>query len=92
MKTSSRFDLNSAPHWKVYTNFGSDIDLVADGGGPCRRVRINTGTAGTLAMADAEGTAMDAIPNNNDGDVHDVIASKILASGTVNITSITVYW
>jgi hypothetical protein len=91
MKTSNQFSLTSAPHWKVYTSFVSDIDLVAEGGTPCRLIRVNTGSAAALALKDAAGTAMDAIPNLNDGDEIKVIASVIKTAGTT-VASVTVFW
>jgi hypothetical protein len=88
---NNRHSLGSATHWKVYTDFSGDIDLNAEGGGPCRSIRINAGS-GALHLKDAEGTALDAIPSLSAGDEIPVIANAIVASGTSGITSVTVYW
>lgn len=81
---------------KTYSSFVSDIDLLAasPGGGttssqrPCRRIRL--GSSGTLVLKYLDGTS-DTITNLLQGDVLDVQAETIVASGTT-ITGCTVFW
>jgi hypothetical protein len=84
--------LDSAKAAKQYSSFGSDIDLVLEKGVACRRIRIlTTGGAAALALQMLDGTSV-TFTNLVPGDVEDVQATKILASGTSNVTAVRVYW
>jgi hypothetical protein len=88
--------LYSAWHYKVYTSFGSDIDLVADGpnsgrsGDLTRRFTILGG--GTLVVARGDSAATNVtITGLVTGQTLDIQAAKIVAAGTT-ITSVLVHW
>jgi hypothetical protein len=65
-----------------------DADLIADGGEPCRGIRV--GAAGDIAIVDAGG-ASTTIPAVLAGETLRVRAAKLLAAGTT-AQKITVLW
>ncbi len=90
----------SSSFWKSYTSLAADIDIVAASLGgtdatkgtpqACRRIRVAGSTAGSLVLTMPGGTN-DTIANLNPGDVLDVEAIGIVASGTT-VTALTVFW
>jgi hypothetical protein len=88
--------LYSAWHYKVYTSFGSDIDLTVDGpnGGTNKDLsrRFTLLSAGTLVVARGDAAATNVtITSLVAGQVLDIQAAKIVAAGTT-ITSVLVHW
>jgi hypothetical protein len=86
--------LSSASKAKTFSSFGSDIDLVSgsDGGGrPCRRIRIQSKGSGVLVVRLAGDSADTTFSNLQDGEVLDVQAVKIKATGT-SVSAINVFW
>ena len=82
--------LVSAVSSKTYAAFGADIDLTAQYGTVCRRIRINSAGTGALTLKYGDDTT-DTITGLQQGDVLDVQAKAIVASGT-NVASVTVFW
>ncbi len=96
---SSSDSLSSAVTAKKFTSFAGDIDLLTEvptaGAAkkrPARRIRINAvGASPALAVKFADGSTCvfsELVAN----EVFDVQVSAILAAGTSNVTSITVFW
>jgi len=68
------------------------VDLVALGGGPCRRILV--GGAGHLELVPAsplDGQTSDTISDLPAGELLEVQATKILDAGTT-ATKLTVFW
>lgn len=80
--------LGSGTTTMTYASFASNIDLVAEKGGPCRRIRV--GSTGNLALRYAD-KSTDTIIGLTAGENLDVQAAAILSAGTT-ITSCTVFW
>lgn len=60
--------IESASDWKDYANPSAQVDLIADGGKPCRRIRP-LGT-GTLVAKNKAGTSRTiAVTENVDEDI-----------------------
>ena len=92
--------LYSAWHYKVYTSFAADNDLLADGpnGGTnrdmCRRITILAAGTGTLIVkrGDAAATSV-TITGLVAGQVLDIQAVTIVSSGGgTTVTSVLVHW
>ena len=87
--------LYSSGDWETFSVGGApgaDIDLVNGASGrrrPCRRIRV-AGT-GALRLVSAAGKT-DTTPALAAGEVIDVQAVKIVATGTTVTAGITVYW
>jgi hypothetical protein len=84
--------LGSAPFAKSYATsavLGADVDLVADGGGPCRGIRV--GVAGNLVVTCARGAASVTIYNVAVGELIAIQATALVASGST-AEKITVFW
>ena len=91
--------LTSAVAAKRFTSFGVDLDLTAEAptggaakGAPARRLRIEAvGASPAIAVQFADGSSciFSGLVAN---ETFDVQISKILATGTSNVTSVTVFW
>jgi len=86
--------LSPARRVKVYSDFSTDIDLLADADGgsdACRRIRVIVG--GDVAFYCKDDPTKKVVVTYNAGDVDDVQISKIAKSsdGTTS-TKIAVYW
>lgn len=80
--------LSASNKSKTYATVAADIDIVALGGGPARRIRI--GGAGNLNVDYGNGVT-DIIPALLAGDIVDVAATKILLTSTT-VTNVTIFW
>lgn len=84
--------LYSSPRYKTFATIDADTNLVALGGGPCRRILI--GGAGTLVLVPSsplDGQTSDTITDLLAGTILEVQADKIIDSGTT-ASKITVFW
>lgn len=83
----------SSPFIQSYATGGAlaaNVDLVAEGGGPCRAIRV--GQAGNLVVHDARTpTTPKTIPDVLAGETVYVSAVTLVASGTT-AQKITVLW
>ncbi len=79
---------NTTKSYALAGALSGDVDLNADGGEPCRAIRV--GTAGDLAIVNASGTST-VIPSLLAGETIRVRASKLLAAGTT-AQKITALW
>lgn len=66
---------------------GADVDLIADGGQVCRRIRV--GQAGNLTVQDREGDDV-TIPSMLAGETIEINARTIRATSTAQ--KLTVMW
>jgi hypothetical protein len=84
--------LSAAPseRFRQYTSFVSDIDLLSDGGRPCRAVLILS-TGNVVLTPTSPISANETIVSPGSGTLLPVRATKIVASGTT-ITSCVVFW
>jgi hypothetical protein len=87
--------LSSASKARTISSFGSNIDLVSDStngcGAPCRRIRVQSKGSGVLVLRLASDSADTTFSNLQDGEILDVQATMITASGT-NVAAINVLW
>lgn len=86
--------LASASRAKTFSSFSSNINLVSgsDGCGcAARRIRIQSKGSGVLVLRLAADDADVTISNLQDGEVLDVHAVSITASGT-SVSAINVFW
>ena len=84
--------LGSSPFAKSYAPagvLGADVDLQADGGGPCRFLRV--GQAGNLALTCARGGVAVIIYAVAVGELVRVQARSIVAADTT-AQKITAFW
>lgn len=84
--------LGSSPFAKSYATsgvLGADVDLGADGGGPCRRIYI--GGTGNLVVKCARGGASVTYYALPVGKTIEIQATSLVASGST-ATKITVEW
>lgn len=84
--------LYSSPRFKTFASITGDVDLIALGGGPCRRILV--GGAGHLELVPAsplDGQTSDTISDVLAGADMELQATKILDAGTT-ATKITVFW
>ena len=96
---ASSDSLSSACAAKRFTSFGADINLITEAptsgtakGTPARRLRIEAvGASPAIAVQFADGSSciFSGLVAN---EVFDVQISKILTTGTSNVTSVTVFW
>jgi hypothetical protein len=91
--------IGPSPRWKQYTTNGStDLDFVADGGGPCRAIQLLSTGSGDLKLnqatpADpATPNAPITITNLPAGTPLNVQARGMTGSGSVNGIVILVLW
>lgn len=84
--------LYSSPRYKTYATVADDIDLVALGGGPCRRILVlGDGDLELVPASPLEGQTSDTIASITAGTQIDVQATKILNAGTT-ATKLTIFW
>lgn len=81
--------LASAGKAKSYSSFGSDIDLVAEGGAPCRLIRVQSKGSGSLVVTMANGEEV-AFGNCADNELLPIQAAKI--KSTTNLAAVNVLW
>lgn len=79
---------NTSRSYALSGPLGSDINLEAEGGGPCRALRV--GSVGDLAIVNADGSS-NVIPAMLAGETIHVQAIQVLAAGTT-AQKITVLW
>lgn len=79
---------NTTKSYALAGALAGDVDLVADGGEPCRAIRV--GAAGDLAIVNASGDST-VIPALLAGETIRVRASKLVAALTT-AQKITVLW
>lgn len=80
--------ISPASDVRQYTSFASDIDLTAEGGAPCRFLRVVG--AGTLAIVTAGSDGATRTLTVADGWELPVQATVIKSA--TNVTSVTVGW
>ena len=84
--------LSSATYARAYSDFSSEIDLVSDGRGPAKRIRLTTdGVVAVKLVGDPDAWVLITY---KDAQTDEIKAIKIGATGdgTTGVTKIVVYW